>query len=181
MKTLTYRITGLAPLLMHNVNCMALKKPNGTSHEDWEMSEECFRSKMYTDSSGENFLLPSRMLRGAMLAAASKLYSQKIKPSSGGSYKTLLAPLVFFSDGIELDQKVSEVDRENQFVTINKNKVQRVWPKLNEWTGTFDVIVADPARIADDEIDMVFDTAGNLCGLGDYRPQFGRFSVERLS
>lgn len=59
------------------------------------------------------------------------------------------------------------------------NRVVRCRPKFTEWAITFTVEFDSDVINRQDLIDIC-NTAGNLVGLCDYRPRYGRFSVEVL-
>ena len=72
------------------------------------------------------------------------------------------------------------VDRRRGVLAANKAAVAVVRPKFTEWA--FDVTIeVDLDQIAIEKIKDLFNTAGRLSGLGDFRPskrgQFGRFKV----
>ncbi|QZD26289.1 hypothetical protein [Salmonella phage vB_Si_DR094] len=53
-------------------------------------------------------------------------------------------------------------------------------PIFRDWSVEFGLMF-DEEQITKEELLMVLENAGNLCGVGDWRPRFGRFSVEVIS
>lgn len=61
-------------------------------------------------------------------------------------------------------------------VKIGTSKVMRCRPVFPQWALTFSVAY-DENSIQRSELDRCVETAGQMVGLGDYRPRFGRFEV----
>jgi hypothetical protein len=53
----------------------------------------------------------------------------------------------------------------------------RYRPMFRKWAASCE-IAYDPESINRDQIIKCFEDGGTYCGVGDYRPKFGRFSVE---
>jgi hypothetical protein len=54
----------------------------------------------------------------------------------------------------------------------------RTRPIFRKWATTIQ-ITHDTTVIDEAEVFQLLKHAGQLCGIGDWRPRFGRFSVER--
>lgn len=65
-------------------------------------------------------------------------------------------------------------------VSVNRAKVMRARPVFPGWSLTFSVQY-DPDTIDGDAIETALEKAGQLLGMGDYRPRFGRFVVKEVS
>lgn len=176
MEIVKYKITGVCPILMHNINSMLLKKPRATSHEDWEVSEPFMRAKSYLE--GDKFILPPRLFFGLLKAAAKR--SGIKQPGKRSSYEQILKSVVFITDGMNLNSKFEDHEKEQAFVTVNKSKVLRCWPKLNEWSGIIEITNADTKALPTEVLTELLEFSGRFVGLGDYRPSFGRFKVEKI-
>lgn len=64
-------------------------------------------------------------------------------------------------------------------VVIGRAKVMAYRPRFNEWSAEVEVMV-DPEVINVSDVMKSWEAAGNLIGIGDFRPLFGRYTVERL-
>ena len=62
-------------------------------------------------------------------------------------------------------------------VKVGTAKIMRSRPKFQEWGGVF-TLQFNPEQINESEILQILTDAGSLVGVGDYRPRFGKFSVE---
>lgn len=68
-------------------------------------------------------------------------------------------------------------------VVISGRRIMRYRPLFNDWSVLVDIMY-DPAVIDQDVLVQAAETAGNLIGIGDFRPNkggsFGRYKVEVL-
>lgn len=62
-------------------------------------------------------------------------------------------------------------------VKVGTAKLMRCRPKFIEWSMSFSVSLDTELLNVDEFVEIARD-AGRLIGLGDYRPRFGKFSVE---
>lgn len=177
MKEVVYKIEGVSPLLMHNIEGMLTKKPNRMSHEEFEKSPESFKSKCYFNSKDE-LILHSRVIKG-MLKSSAKSSGFK-QPGKRANYNNLIKSLIFIQEEPVMDQQFDEVVESPTFVTIQKNKILRIFPKLNKWSTTVKIIIADTTQLQVDILDDLMTFGGNFVGVGDYRPEFGRFTATRI-
>ena len=177
MKEVIYKIEGTAPLLMHNVESMLLKKPNRMSHEEFEKSEEAFKAKCYFNAKGE-LILPGKVIKG-MLKNSAKSSGFK-QPGKRANYNNLIKSLIFIQDEPVMDQQFKEVVESPTFVTIQKSKVLRIFPKLNNWSTTVKITIADSDKLEVSVLDDLMAFGGSFVGVGDYRPEFGRFKANRI-
>jgi hypothetical protein len=63
-------------------------------------------------------------------------------------------------------------------VCVKMNRVMRSRPIFRTWSAKF-VLTLDPATLNESDAFEILKTAGQLVGLGDNRPRFGRFEVTR--
>jgi len=62
-------------------------------------------------------------------------------------------------------------------VGVTTSRVMRTRPMFRQWALESELIV-DDGQLDLDQITSIADKAGQMIGLGDYRPRFGRFNVE---
>lgn len=61
---------------------------------------------------------------------------------------------------------------------IQRNGITRTRPALKVgWAAEFDILVNLPEYINPADLNEVIANAGKLCGIGDFRPTFGRFQI----
>jgi hypothetical protein len=61
-----------------------------------------------------------------------------------------------------------------------KTKFPCVKPRFDEWALEFQIINNDPTIIHQDTLKKILEDAGKYYGLGDFRPEFGTFKVEKF-
>lgn len=179
MKEVSYKIESVTPLLMNNINSMfaAKDKPARIKHDEWEQSQEMFKARMYLE---DNIIaLPSRVIKGVLKEACKG--SGIKQPGKRAGYADLVQSVIFMPEFLVLEQKISEVTKEQSFVGMNgTKKVLRVWPKLEEWSGVLKLIIADERQFDPKILQEILEFAGRFVGVGDYRPEFGRFNIKRV-
>ena len=63
-------------------------------------------------------------------------------------------------------------------VLVQRNAITRVRPGMHAgWRATFDLLVAAPEYIPPMALHATLTRAGQLVGIGDFRPTFGRFAI----
>jgi hypothetical protein len=62
---------------------------------------------------------------------------------------------------------------------VNNSRVMRMRPKFPEWALTFEVSY-QPEVVNRSDLEKWLEDAGQLVGLCDFRPRFGRFEVESV-
>lgn len=176
MKEVKFKIESTTALLMHNVNSMLLEKPQTVTHAEWEKSQEVFKSRMYIK--GDKLEIPSRVWKAILVEGAKKCgIKQKGKRST---YADIIKATVFMPEGMALDQNMKDVVKEQGFVSIQNSKVLRIWPKLDTWSGTLNLTLADERQMGVATLEEILKFAGLFVGAGDYRPEFGRFTIAKL-
>lgn len=65
------------------------------------------------------------------------------------------------------------------FVKIGNAKIQRIRPIFNQWSASFTVVV-DENQVTMSQVKKAIEDAGLMCGIGDWRPKYGRFQLEEF-
>ncbi len=188
METIKLKITGTRPLLMHadifadplNPLTKAHKvltgkrKKTDDDHEAIAKSE--WRGGMYYDDDLGPYV-PGVMLEAAMI--------------SGGKLSKLGAQL---KRSVEVINEQCKLEYEGprkvealwakgfydaRSVKVTTSRIMRYRPIFKGWHVVCEVAY-DPESIDRADVIKCFKDAGQYCGIGDYRPKFGRFSVEAL-
>lgn len=68
---------------------------------------------------------------------------------------------------------------DSRSVKIGTSKVTRCRPRFTNWRIETDIILVTEV-LSEADLRMAMDNAGLMCGLGDYRPRFGRFDVAAM-
>jgi hypothetical protein len=179
------RIVGVAPLLMNKfpIDAMAKLENNvqkagaggGTPEEEAE-------KRAYRDDEGR-LVQPGEHIYQALVRVASEF---RVKGRGKKTYKDNVKGVLLVEPEIiphlypESGGFRKGFDIHSGTVVINRGRVVRHRPRLDDWALEFDlkVIVAD--MLPGDVLNAMLVRCGQVNGLGDYRPRFGRFMVERF-
>ena len=185
LETIKVEITGTRPLLMHsdkfadplNPLTKAHKELTGKRKKTDEDHEAIARSEwiggMYIDEKGP--YLPGVNVEAALIAGAklSKLGTQLKRSVEIMDEK---CHLIF--DGPKSPDALWDAGfYDARSVKVGTARLMRYRPMFRNWAASCE-IAYDPESINRDQIIKCFEDGGTYCGVGDYRPKFGRFSVE---
>jgi len=187
MEILKVKIVGISPLLMHSARfanpldlatkahkeLTSKRKKTDEDHEAIQKSE--WMGSLYHSKKSGPFI-PGVNIEASLFEAAKM---QKLGKSAKRS-------LMIVEDEIKLEYSGPR-DPEKLFsnpdfvdvraVKVQTSKLMRCRPKFNEWSATFELHY-NPEQIDQREIERILSDAGSLVGVGDYRPRFGKFTVE---
>ena len=188
IQKIKYRLTSESPLLMHN-GLLAdplskwskeLKKITSkrqkVDSDIVEMARLEFYGSLYVDEK-ENPIIPSELIEASIIngAKAEKL-GKLFKSSVFVNGHSLME-----YDGPKSPDKLWEDENFRLVVgvKIGQARIMRTRPKFNKWKCITEVSFIDES-VQEEMIDRAIIKAGILVGIGDWRPKFGRFSVEKL-
>lgn len=188
METIKLKITGARPLLMHadvfadplnpltkaHKALTGKRKKTDDDHEAIAKSE--WRGGMYFDDALGPYI-PGVMLQAALIAGGklSKLGAQ-LKRSA----EVLDDMCRLEYDGPrKIEALWSKGFYDARSVKVGTSRVMRYRPIFSGWHVVCEVGF-DPESIDRADIIRSMQDAGQYCGIGDYRPKFGRFKVEVL-
>jgi len=180
-------IIGTMSLLMHNAQLSdplatitkQLKKVSGkrikTEADHEEMARIEFEGGLYFDDESGPYI-PSANIHACLLKAA-RMTRQGPAVERGIIVLNEVHPLAYNGprtiQGLYDDKNfVSRLS-----VGVTTSRVMRTRPMFRQWALESELIV-DDGQLDLDQITSIADKAGQMIGLGDYRPRFGRFNVE---
>jgi hypothetical protein len=184
IQTIEMQWTGSAPLILHNGQ---LSDPLSK----WSKESKKITSKrVKTDSDHEQmakieFLgslyvyqgvpcIPAENIEAALIDGAKKL--RRGVDAKAGLFVMRHAPIVY--DGPKEPEALwnDESFRSRVSAKVQKNRVMRTRPIFNEWSIMVHCEFEDGLLNKTDVLEFAFK-AGSICGIGDWRPRYGRFSV----
>jgi hypothetical protein len=185
LKTTKIKITGLTPLLMHNgsladplhASSIALARLSGkrqkTIEDHKSLSKVEWYGGLYVDEKGRP-CLPGEVLEAAIAEGAKK--SKRGKDAKAAVMVVGNFPLDYTGPKTADALWDHGGFMKRAGVRVKQARVIRTRPMFPEWSCSFE-IQWDPSVIKSerDLLDIVED-AGR-CGLGDWRPKFGRFQL----
>lgn len=189
MKDMLIKIKGITPMLLHSdagVNpfhplvkeMKALTGKRKKADEDrMEVARLEFMLALPVNSKGHpalpTFQIAACIRDGAKRTKNGKNCRSAIIINSEDGY----VPLIYSGakTAAELFKDDNFVDA--RAVVVQRARVIRTRPIFRKWAVEFSVSI-DDSVVNDDEFLNWVDAAGQYCGIGDYRPEFGRFVRE---
>lgn len=188
--------TGIRPLILHNgmlcdrkytytrqIKALTDKgvKMTDTDHETRDELE--WNGSLYVNPAGQ-IAMPSDNIEACITAGAKK--TKKGKDVNAGVFVSAddAFALIKFDrpKGVKVPKDLFKYPdyQMRKGVVLNRNRVIRVRPMLpTGWSITF-TLEYDTSIINGRALITAMTTAGMYIGLGDWRPKFGRFTVEIL-
>jgi hypothetical protein len=175
------RIVGVRPLLMHRPRLTDMQP----RRSEIPSPEQETMEALYTD--GDLIVVPNINVK-AMLRDAGRNY--KI-PQRRATYSAYIragidiepSPYIpLLNPKTNQPYRVSEGEWkvDVRSAVVQMNRVLRARPRFDEWALEFRIVNLDPGLLKRDMIYRILVDAGKFYGLGDYRPEFGRFKVEKF-
>lgn len=186
MDSVKAKLTGLSTMLMHSSRLsnpldpkvkelkLLTGKKKKTDEDQWAIARAEFELGMYYDDKLGPYI-PTENIRKSIIEGGrlSKL---------GTAIDRCVQVL---EDRAKLEYKgprtVAEL-WEGKFYDLSSVGVQnartmRCRPAFEKWAATIELFF-DPSMINRDQLLASMEAAGKFVGLGDYRPRYGRYSVE---
>jgi len=188
-QTLKFQLTGISDLMMHsdraadplNEFAKAMKKVTGkkikTEADHLELARIEFLAGLYLKNGKP--CLPGHVIEGSIVAAAKKTKQGKQVRSA------LVVP-----DDFEIDfegkngQTPDDLWEQGKFhdrrsENVRGSKVMRTRPRFKDWSCEVELIF-DDTLINEEDVTRILTHAGKIAGVGERRPRFGRFEVEKV-
>ncbi|UCD07260.1 MAG: hypothetical protein JSW41_05560 [Candidatus Aenigmatarchaeota archaeon] len=164
-------IEGIRPLLQHrfpDVGEAEKKSKKKTGSIDYSLEAE---KSAYRDEKG-NLYQPSTHIEGALVKGAVNF---QITGKGKKTYKDLVKATVFVEPEA-IPHEIQDYEIDSRPVVIQRARVVRYRPRLDEWKLKFKIQVRDD-QLPKEVLKEILEYAGNNVGIGDYRPRFGTFMV----
>lgn len=167
------KVNGVAPLLMNKFTDTS-QDPAQTNRgkKQYNPAEEA-EKKTYRDEKGKLYI-PSTHFKASMVKAGAD-----IKHSGRKTCKEFIKAGIFIEpEQIILDQQEYEVHSEP--VVIQRARVMSWRPKFKKWSCSFVIEIADSEMLNPTLVKQVLEASGKYKAVGDHRPEYGRFTVEKF-
>ena len=185
---MTFRITGASPLLCHNGHLADPLNPHAkamaqiygkrkkTEADHGQLADLEFLGSLYL--SGGKPCIPAEMMEAALARAA----AQERRSAKAKAGLVIRDDLVLLFDGPNdpLELCADPRFRLRCGVRIGTNRVMRTRPKFTGWAADLTVDYL-PSMLNASDIRSFVATAGEQIGIGDWRPRFGRFIIDRTA
>lgn len=186
-QTVTYRLTSDAPMLVHNgqtanplnkwakamKSISSKRKKTDADHEELARLE--FMAGLYMGEDGP--VIPAANIDAMIINAARK--NREGKMAESGIFCLRDAPMNYDGPRTADDLWKDDRFRHVAIVRVQSARVARTRPVFRDWSAeivlNFEDTIANRAQV-----DSWIYIAGTQIGLGDWRPQHGRFSAEAV-
>ena len=168
------KIMGDCDYLYHRWNAEAIEAKSLSSKNSKARKTDDIENFVYRNHEG--FLcIPGEQLRMSIVYAAK--FKQDPRSSRKSAMDLYKAGIIVLTPLASVGKKEWDYEDKRR-VVIMRSSISRTRPALKEgWEAEFDVLVNVPEYIAPLDLHSVITTAGKLCGIGDFRPTYGRFVV----
>jgi hypothetical protein len=171
-----YEITieGHADYLCHAWNDDAVEAKSKAAKGSRAKKEDDIESYVYRNDKGE-LCIPGSQFRASLFNAARFIQDPRSpRKSAMDLFKAGIVSLTpLASTGLKT---WDYIDR--QRVVVQRNAISRHRPALRApWRATFVTMVTVPEYISRSMLQQVATRAGQLCGVGNYRPTYGRYGI----
>ena len=163
-------VKGTAPLLLHKyveADATTSKKKKKVYVPEEEAEKVCYRTQ------DNKIYIPSTHFKGCMIkSAVDFIYSGR------KTYKDYIKSGIFFKEQ-EIILTPQEYTISNMPVVITRARIMRSRPEFKEWECTFTI------EVINEDLDKtilkeILESAGKFKGVGDFRPEYGRFVVTKF-
>lgn len=168
-------LVGTAPILFHRYDDASVARKATAAKNSQARKVDDVESYVYRTSTGE-IGIPGKNFKACLREAGRSLPDPR---SPRKSARELI------QSAVQVEPFIASMGREVwdsldvQRVLVQRNAVSRARPMFHEgWKVTFDVIVLAPEYIAVDWLHDLVSRAGRFVGLGDFRPDYGRFRMD---
>lgn len=175
------KIEGVSRILFHRYDPESVERKSKAPKGSAEKKTDDLESYLYRDLDGY-ISIPAVNIKACLLNAA-KHFSDPRSTGQKKQAKDLFAAAIFIEPemcpvlvGGKRVKEPQFIDRRG--VVVQRNRVNRERPGLLPgWQCEFTVNVLAPEYITPELLREVIFVAGRFVGLGDFRPDFGRFQV----
>lgn len=146
---------------------------------DKDYESRVWRERMHLDESGEVYIPPMAIKKS--ISSAARYLSEKIPGKGKATYTKHFESGILVPEGVRLGIPGLGVDGE--WISVSSRgmkgpgagtRVARCYPLIQSWKGTVEVIILDDI-ITEDIFEKVIRSAGQLIGVGMFRPENGGF------
>lgn len=173
-------IEGRARMLMHAYNCEAVEAKAAAKKGSVAKKTDDVQSYVRRNDAGE-IVIPDGNIKACLADAAKRFQDPSSKMRT--MIHTVRAGLFVSPEAAPVLNAKGETTTEwdgldVRGAQVQRNRVTRTRPFMERgWRLTFSLNVITGDLITEDRLREIVDLAGRCIGLGDFRPDFGRFSV----
>lgn len=171
------RIVGVAPILFHRYDDVAVEAKGKAAKNSAEKKSDNVESYVYRTPGGD-IGIPGTVFKAALREAGRSVQDPRSPRKSAMDLvkaSIQVEPFIASLGTKEWDY----IDRRR--VVVQRAAITRHRPALAEgWNTDFQIVVLAPEYISPDWLHDLVTRAGRFVGIGDFRPDFGRFRMDRF-
>jgi hypothetical protein len=170
-------ITGTAPLLFHRYDDVAVEAKGKAAKNSAEKKSDNVESYVYRTSDKE-LGIPGTVFKASLREAGRSVQDPRSpRKSAVDLVKAAIQVEPFIASLGKKDWDY--IDRRR--VVVQRSAITRHRPALAEgWKLKFQIVVLAPEYVSPDWLHDLVTRAGRFVGIGDFRPDFGRFRLDRF-
>lgn len=165
-RTIEVKIKGVAPLLQHRFVDESGVKKKKMVYDPKEDAEKA----AYKNEAG--YFEPNTHIKASMVKAATEFIYKGKK-----TYKDIIKSGVMV-DPVEIPLEPQKYTINKTAVVVNRSRIMRSRPQFDNWSLSFSLILIDES-LDKTTVKEILEAAGRYKGLGDSRPEYGRFVIEQ--
>ena len=193
IKSLSFTITGVRPLLLNNPQCVDRfngftkrikiindKKTRRTEEDYLELADLEVASKLYFNEE-LGVYVPTSWVTEAIASTAFKV-AKVSKATIRGSLFAVESKTKLSYDGMNTVKEASDIVKNPKFrhsmiLPQQQVRINKAFPVFHKWSFSLD-LEYDDSQIDRDSVVRVLNHCATYGGFGDFRPTFGRASCE---
>jgi hypothetical protein len=169
------KIKGTADILFHRWNCEAVEEKAKAAKGSKAKKSDDIESYVWRNHDGL-ICLPGEYLRQSIIMAAK--FRQDPRSPRKSAFDLFKAAIVCLTDLAPIGGKKDWDYIDRRRVQVQRNGITRHRPAmLSGWEAEIQFLVTLPEYVTPAILHDVAVNAGRLCGVGDFRPTYGRFAV----
>lgn len=181
-------LTGTSPILFHRWSNEAVAEKAAAAKGSAAKRDDNIESYVWRDNEGR-IGLPGLYVVGSITdprngAAKYRQDPRSPRKSALDLYRAAVLPLTDIAPirSIKSGSLASDWDYlDRRRVTVQRAGVTRTRPAfLAGWQAEVQLLVQTPEYVSPGDLHEVLTAAGRLVGVGDFRPTFGRFRIDRF-
>jgi hypothetical protein len=168
-------IVGTAPILFRRYDDASVQRKAKAAKNSESRKSDDVETYVYRTEDGE-IGIPARNFKACLREAGRSLPDPR---SPRKSARDLV------QSAIQVEPFIASLGRTTwdaldvQRVVLQRNAISRVRPMFREgWKAAFEVVVLAPEYVRPDWLHDLITRAGRFIGLGDFRPDYGRFRMD---
>lgn len=170
-------LEGEAAYLYHRYSVESVEAKSNAAKGSKAKKTDDLESYVYRDAEG-NLAIPGLQLRAAICGAAR--YMQDPRSPRKSAMDLFKAIVISLTDYAPVGKKTWDF-LDQQRVVVQRSAITRVRPALLPgWKADFILMVTRPEYLPPEVLRRVINDAGQVCGLGDFRPSYGRFGINHF-